>query len=74
MGIMFNIIDTEREKKPTSGRSRKHETDLFDMLLHHYLREETALNISIIDGYAAITIYQLSEASHVRHLRPRSLR
>ena len=101
MGIMFNIIDTERGEKAdlvplggtleyrpaferrirqtveifgekpfdvwcaqpddivhgklmawTEGRSRKHETDIFDMLLHHYLRKETILNISIIDGYA----------------------
>jgi len=101
MGIMFNIIDTDRgekadlvplngtleyrpaferrvrqtvemfEEEPfevwiakpddivhgklmawTEGRSRKHETDIFDMLLHHYLRKETILNISVIDKYA----------------------
>ncbi|MCJ7433519.1 MAG: nucleotidyl transferase AbiEii/AbiGii toxin family protein [Anaerolineales bacterium] len=101
MGIMFNIIDTERGEKAdlvplngtleyrpaferrvrqtvemfgeepfevwsakpddivhgklmawTEGRSRKHETDIFDMLLHHYLRNETILNISVIDKYA----------------------
>lgn len=101
MGIMFNIIDTERGEKAdlvplngtlgyrpaferrvrqtvemfgeepfevwsarpddiihgklmawTEGRSRKHETDIFDMLLHHYLRNETILNISAIDKYA----------------------
>ena len=102
MGIMFNIIDTERGEKAdlvplnetleyrpaferrirqtvemfgedpfevwcakpddiiygklmawTEGRSRKHETDIYDMLIHHYLRNENILNISNIDGYAA---------------------
>jgi hypothetical protein len=101
MGIMFNIIDTERGEKAdlvplngtleyrpafarrvkqtvemfgedpfdiwcakpddivhgklmawAQGRSRKHETDIFDMLIHHYLRNEAILNISAINKFA----------------------
>jgi hypothetical protein len=44
----------------TEGRSRKHETDIYDMLIHHYLRNETILNIPDIDGYAA----KLGEDTH----------
>jgi len=101
MGIMFNIIDTERGEKadlvPLSGtldyrpaferrvrqlvevsgtepfevwcaraedvvigkllawkegRSRKHETDIFDIMVFHYSKEDSDLKESQIDEYA----------------------
>jgi hypothetical protein len=101
MGIMFNIIDTERGEKadlvPLSGtldyrpaferrvrqlvevsgtepfevwcarpedvvigkllawkegRSRKHETDIFDMMVFHYSKKDSRLEESRIDDYA----------------------
>jgi hypothetical protein len=101
MGIMFNVIDTERGEKadlmplsgtldyrpaferrirqlvevPNSepfevwcarvedivigkllawkeGRSRKHETDIFDILVFHYSKKESDLREFLIDEYA----------------------
>jgi hypothetical protein len=43
------------------GRSRKHETDIYEMMVFHYLGADSALSVKLDEAYVDVQVRMLSE-------------